>query len=162
MQRFNTHFSIINSYASYFGIPITMLLIGAITATGQNTTDYSQLGTSPFYWGLFFSVLSAMLDICSQIIWIISVKFDDVSKIAMYRASDLLFTFIVQYFLLDHISSNALKYVGAVLITCSMVLIMGFKVVDVGRQRRREQDEGLGLTVNGKESCFERFIFFKI
>ena len=61
VQKHNTHFSIINSYASYFGVPTSLLLIGLITATGQNKTDYSQFGTQTFNLNLLYSVLSALL-----------------------------------------------------------------------------------------------------
>ncbi len=60
-KQSNTHFSIINSYASYFGVPTSLLLIGLITATGQNKTDYSQFGTQTFNLHLLYSVLSALL-----------------------------------------------------------------------------------------------------
>lgn len=163
VQKHNTHFSIVNSYASYFGIPTTLMLISLVTASGQSTTDYSQMSTNnKFYESLFISIASALLDITAQVIWIISVKFDDVSKIAMYRASDLLFTFIVQYiFKVKNVRINELKYIGAVFITCAMVLVMGFKLIDAERQKRIELDRKLGITVR-KAGFFERFVFFKV
>lgn len=90
----------------------------------------------------------------------ISVKFDDVSKISMYKASDILVTFIIQYFMFPEIKPNVLKYVGAGFITAGMVLIMTFKLMDSKRQKQLDLDKALGVGTK-RAGCFERFIFFK-
>lgn len=101
------------------------------------------------------------MDTASHVVWIISIRFDDVSKIAMYRASDLLLTFIVQHFMkVENVRNNELKYIGAVLITCAMVLVMGFKLIDAKRQKHIELDRKLGIPTR-KQGCMERTIFFK-
>lgn len=91
----------------------------------------------------------------------ISVKFDDVSKISMYKASDILVTFIIQYFMFPEIKPNVLKYVGAGFITAGMVLIMTFKLIDSKRKKQSDLDKALGVGTK-RVGCFERFIFFKI
>ena len=73
-----------------------------------------------------------------------------------------MFTFIVQnLFKIENVRVNELKYIGAIFITCAMVLVMGFKLIDAERQKRMNLDRKLGITV-GRVGCFERFIFFKV
>lgn len=97
----------------------------------------------------------------AQIVTMISVKFDDVSKISMYKASDILVTFIIQYFMFPEIKPNVLKYVGAGFITAGMVLIMSFKLIDSKRQKRLELDKELGIH-SKRPGCLTKFIFFKV
>ena len=79
----------------------------------------------------------------------------------MYNASDILITFIIQYFMFPEIQPNRWNYAGASLITLAMILIMYFKLIDAKRQKQLEQDERLGLSAE-KPGCFKRFIFFKV
>lgn len=78
----------------------------------------------------------------------------------MYSSSDLLVTFIIQYFMSPEIKPNSLNHTGAVLITCAMVLVMGFKLIDAKRQKQLDLDRNLGVPDASRR--FTRFIFFKI
>ena len=58
-QENKTHFSVINLYASYFGMPLTLFL--ASSAEIQSVRARSEVLTPAFYWSLFYTVLSAFL-----------------------------------------------------------------------------------------------------
>ena len=60
-QECQAHFSVINLYASYFGMPLTFFLASSLVLTGASTTDYSGELKPSFYWSLFYTVLSAFL-----------------------------------------------------------------------------------------------------
>lgn len=64
-QESKTHFSIINLYASYFGMPFTFLIISSFVLTGISTsiTDYSKIVAPHFYWSLLYASLSALIGI---------------------------------------------------------------------------------------------------
>ncbi len=93
----------------------------------------------------------------SQIIWIISLKLEDASKISMYRSTDLMLTFITQYFFLG-IESDYLKILGAVLISAGIVLTMGFKLIN-DRVDRANKDREKNITHS--DGCLKKILFYK-
>ena len=68
-QESKTHFSIINLYASYFGMPFTFLIISSFVFTGTSTSikHYSQIIAPDFYWSLLYASLSAFIGISVNI-----------------------------------------------------------------------------------------------
>lgn len=123
------HFSVINLYASYFGLPLSIMCIVIAIFTGYDTKHSPLIDQYQILWEIFYSVISALSGIFSQVFLITALKFDDCTKISMYRTLDLLFTFLFQYFWLN-ISSNLFSIVGSACIGIGMVLIMGYKFIE--------------------------------
>lgn len=110
------------------------------------------------------------------------MKFEDATKIAMYRTTDLLFAFIFQRIFL-HIESNLFSILGAIFIAIGMFTVIGFKFLDKNEKSKLKKKQlklnGQELAVRGEDDgdrakldvdddeltrnygCFKKFIFYK-
>jgi len=61
MAKMNTHFSVMNLYASYFGIPMSLMLATTSVAAGYITKDISYLSEPEFIWDTLYAFLSILL-----------------------------------------------------------------------------------------------------
>ena len=89
----------------------------------------------------------------AQLIWIISNKYEDASKISMYRTTDLLFTFLFQYFFLG-IESNELSILGSIFIASGVLVITLMKIIE--KRSNEKMDNGVS-----KSNCFKKLITYK-
>ena len=105
------------------------------------------------------------------------MKFEDASKIAMYRTTDILFTFVFQHIFL-RIDSNLLSILGAVCIAIGMLIVIGFKLLDKNENTKlkklklsAEHELKVAVEVGDKAKldvdftsnygCFKKILFFK-
>ena len=85
----------------------------------------------------------------SLICLIKATEYEDPTKVAMFRTTDLLFSFILQYFFLG-IESNVFNIIGSTAITVGVLMIMGFKLIEKNYDHTK---------ANG--NSFLRIIFYK-
>lgn len=109
------------------------------------------------------------------------MKFEDATKIAMYRTTDLLLTFIFQRLFLN-IASNLFSILGAVFIAIGMCTVISFKLIDNNeksklKKLKRSNEQELEVCSTGDKAkldavdddeellrnygCFKKLIFFK-
>ena len=75
---------------------------------------------------IFYTVLIGCLGVFNQTILMLSLKYDEAFKISLIKTTDLLFVFILQYFLLG-IQTNINNLIGVLLIGSSTLIIFTFK-----------------------------------
>ena len=125
-----THFSIVNLYASYAGLPLGLVLSIAVFSTGYDREDKRRtLASTTLLNEMGLTFVSALTGVLSQIFWIISLKYEEPSKISILKTADLLFTFLLQYYLLN-IEANVYSICGACLIAAGTVMVMLFKIIE--------------------------------
>ncbi len=102
----------------------------------------------------------------------------------MYRTTDLLFTFLLQYFFLG-IASNLFSISGAICIACGMILVISYQILEKSEKERQRKltMEMKSLQVNEEStdelepgdksknnmiepslstsSCFSKILFYK-
>ena len=147
------HFSVSVIYAGYFGLPFSLLLslvLHLSNLENRNFEDYKS--SSVIIWQLFYSFVSASSGVLSQIMMNISLKYEDASKVALLRSTDLLYTFILQHFFLG-IDSNLFSIIGASLIFISTILVLVFKILQ--KSSKKETDK----TIKGGGFIKKIFLF---
>lgn len=180
MSKKKVHFTTINLYAAYFGLPMCIVLSAVAFELDYKPKDLTVVYENGFAMEMIITFLSALFGVLSQVFWIMSLKFEDATKIAMYRTTDLLLAFVFQRLFL-HIESNVFSILGAIFIAIGMLTVIGFKLIDknekskLKRQRRLneremeaigESGDKIKLDVNEEEftrdyRCLKRFIFYK-
>lgn len=161
-----THFSTINLYASYFGLPVSVIfMIIANQCLPSYAKDWSLVNSEPFsfVWEVIYALISAFGGVFSQVFWIISLKYDDATKIMMYRTTDLLFTFLWQYFFLN-ITSNMLSIVGSILLGLGMITVMGVKLFEKDEEAIRTNKQDLDTNFeksSQKTFSLKKFLLYK-
>ena len=106
----------------------------------------------------------------SQICWIQALKFEDATKIAMYRTGDLLYTFLFQYFFLG-IVADFFSMLGGFLIGVGMFIVIAFKIIDKKEEQKQRDNVEMKLMHSEepevsdrkelKENCCKKFILYK-
>lgn len=130
LTNLKIHHSIIILFAAYVGLPFSLAVSVGLILTGNETkqdihlNDYYFLGVQTL-----FACLSALMGCAHQLSINLAYKYEDASKISIYRTCDLIFTFLMQYFFLN-ITSNLFSIIGSVLIVFGNLLVLGFKMID--------------------------------
>ena len=106
----NVHFSVVILFASYVGFPASFAISGMLLLTKSEVKDPSQLKDFSYLnYQILFAFLSALTGCIHQIALNISYRFEEASKISIFRTLDLIFSFLMQYFLLNiHVDSSSL------------------------------------------------------
>lgn len=124
------HFSLPSIYVSYFGLPTGLAISLVMLLTGNTQRDPTLFDSFPsLAMQIFYSLMSASCGMISQIFLQISLKYEESSKIAVIDSTDLLFTYILQYFWLN-IITNVYSAIGACLIMFGVFLILVNKIVE--------------------------------
>lgn len=148
------HYSVTTMYACYFGLPTSTIMSVVMLATGITKKDPHMLDDIPsFALQLFYSFSSGLCGTLSQVLINVSLKYEDASRVSIYRSTDLFFTYIFQYFWLN-ISTNFYSGIGAFLIIFGTILILVYKIFD-----KRLAKKAL---INGvSSSCWKKVFMFK-
>lgn len=142
-------------YASYFGIPVTSLISYVLIQNDFAPRDPQLYSTIPsLLEQVGYSVTSALCGTLSQVFINVALRYEDASKVSIYRSTDLFFTYIFQYFLMD-ISTNLLSAVGAFLIIFGTVLILIYKIAE----KRVTKRTAKAKETNDQNLCTKIFLF---
>lgn len=122
------HFSIATIYASYFGIPISVIISGFLIATGLSHKNFNQeLEHLPFH--LCLTVIAGFVGVVGQVFLNLGLKYEDTAKLAIIKTIDVFFAFILQYLFLN-ISEDFLTIMGALTIISGAFLVLFLKLVE--------------------------------
>lgn len=121
------HFSIAIIYASYLGLPVCSLISFILLYTGKEVKPLISYFELLIQIGI--TVLAAISGLTGQACMNFAFLHEDVTKVSLVRSTDVLFTFLFQYIVLN-IHSNLFSVLGAMLILVSVVMIMIYKIMD--------------------------------
>lgn len=60
MSKRKIHFSVMNLYTGYFGLPLCIMLVVVAEETGYDVKDYSLVYKKEFLWEIFYSSFSSI------------------------------------------------------------------------------------------------------
>lgn len=123
------HFSIIIIYSSYFGMPLSLLISLALYFSGVSYKNLNNFDTQSIMLQVFYSFFSAVVGLSAQICLSLALKYEEASKIAIIKTTDLIFTFIFQSYLVN-IEKDYLSSIGAYLILLGAFLVFVFKFIE--------------------------------
>jgi drug/metabolite transporter (DMT)-like permease len=151
LNNLNIHYSVIIIYASYFGIPLSLALsvvryaimsderLNDELKKSNATTTFDSQGvmaiftkTSLISWQIVYVLVGALSGILAQIMLNWSLKYEETFKISIILTTDIVFVFLLQYFLLD-IKVDFYETLGAGLIVLGTLIIIGFKFFETNK-----------------------------
>jgi drug/metabolite transporter (DMT)-like permease len=133
------HFAVATIYASYFGLPSSILISVILFATGVSHKHFvKELHFHLLPAQILFSVLSALCGIASQICLNFALNYEDASKVSILKTNDLLFAFVLQFFVLN-IKPNLLSSIGALLILTGSFSIIAYKIIENNSKSRKNK-----------------------
>ena len=156
------HFSIATIYASYFGLPLSIILSVVLTLTGVTHKEFLEKEFKYLPMHLLYTTIAAFIGIFAQVLLNLALKYEDATKLGIVKTIDVFFAFILQYFLLN-IKVNMFSIIGATSILLGAVLLLLFKIIEAKlSQMRAKKIKASIKTVkkNPKFSCL-KISFYK-
>jgi drug/metabolite transporter (DMT)-like permease len=125
------HYSISIIYGGYFGIPISLLISIFFYSTGLHAHSSSLLENGPIdiLIQIGYSFLSGFFGVMAQLFLNFALAYEDASKIAIFKTTDLIFTFLFQFYLIG-IKKDINSSLGAFLILFGTFLVLVYKFLD--------------------------------
>ena len=127
MVNKKVHFSIAILYGSYLGLPICSIFSAVLLFTGYEKKPY--IDNMSLLFQTFIAIAAGLTGLMGQILLTVAFFYDDVNKIMLIRSTELIFTYIFQYFFLK-IHSNMFSITGAFLILLSVLMVIVLKIMD--------------------------------
>ena len=117
----NIDFSVVLFYPSLIGVPISLIISSVLVVTNKTHMDFS-LEWKLIIIDVIYSSMAATIAIFAVIVFCISHKYDDVSKISIIKSLDIVFSFLFQYLFLN-IRADLFGIFG------SMCIILGISII---------------------------------
>ena len=121
------HYSVTIIYASFYGVPISLFISLILYATGVSYRSVENVNELLLH--ILYSVISGLFGLIAQICLNLALKYEEASKIAIIKTTDLIFTFLFQSYLVN-IKKDFLNSLGAYLILLGTFLIFAFKFIE--------------------------------
>ena len=154
LAQAKVHYSVVNLYQSYLGIPISFLISLIMFLTGVQIYDMSlMLDVESILIQVSSGIGSAVFGVILQICLILAVKYEETLKVSMVFSNSLLFTFIFQYLILN-INTNLFSTIGALLIFLSTLTIIFIQMFEKRSFKKNQIDNSI--------PSWKRYLFFKI
>jgi drug/metabolite transporter (DMT)-like permease len=168
-------FSVMLWYVSAFGIPICIVISLLLMAVGLRKgalTEMQSLTRIQLSQQVFYSFLANSFGILAQVLFYMSLKYEDASKASVYKLMELIFVFVFQYLILS-IIPDIFSITGATLIFIGALLVLVFKIIDAKHTKKMNSMTEMYLRKNldnelpeeeepkKKESLFKKIIFYK-
>ena len=154
LAQAKVHYSVVNLYQSYLGIPISFLISLIMDLTGVQIYDMNlMLDVESLFIQTLSGIGSAVFGVVLQICLILAVKYEETLKVSMVFSNSLLFTFIFQYLILN-INTNLFSTIGALLIFLSTLTIILIQMFEKKSLKKNQTDIGVIL--------WKKYLFFKI
>ena len=161
----NVHYSVMTIYTSYFGLPASIVIDLILIYTGAHTKAIDLFRTNPAQLAieLLLSMLTAVLSLFNQVMFNISIEYDDPTKCTIIRSFEVFLTFIWQRIFLD-IQSNFTSILGAVFIFLAALGVILFKELDkrYAPVHMREPESTSDQNTQRKVSRVRRCFFYRI
>lgn len=154
LNNHKVHYSIVIIYACYCGLPLNLMLslVGELTNVMKPRDPLLYASWTNIFEQCGYSLASGVGGTLSQVFVNISLKYEDASKISVYRTTDILFTFLLQIVVLN-IVANFLSVIGALCILCATLLVMMYRIAEKAFNKSIKHSDSI--------SCWKRFVFFK-
>jgi drug/metabolite transporter (DMT)-like permease len=167
------HYSLNILFTSILGLPVSLLLSLVLILTSQSKLLYNiEHKSDELLIHLLYAILSSVVGVIAQILFNLSLQYEDASKVSIIKTSEIFFAFLLQYALLN-IKSNMFKIVGGVLIFVSSAAILTYNIFENKHSKRKKTRKNLLLlstenattehntSRNRKFSFCTRLLFFK-
>ena len=124
------HYSLSMLYACYIGLPLSIAIsIGMYFANWRNVNPEVYDTNEKFYWQIFYMFCSALFGCLFQALSVVSNRYETASKLAIVSTTNLFWSFMLQYVVLD-IETNLFSAIGALLIIFSVIMSILVKIGD--------------------------------
>ncbi|RNA11471.1 solute carrier family 35 member G1 [Brachionus plicatilis] len=128
---------------SWFGFPLSLTLSIVLTWFGFYHKNFAE-EKSEIFIDVFYSLAASGCSLLGQIFLNISFKYEDATKIAITKTTDVFFSFLLQYFFL-HIFVDKWKIIGAISILTGTFIVLIFKLFEEQHTKSK-----MTVEINGK------------
>ena len=161
------HISTVLLYASYFGIPCSLLTSLVMINTGlEERLSFRLLLTSTnnLRPDVYLILVTAVISVVSQILINLALQLEEASKVAILKSTDLIFTFFLQHFILD-IHPNIFNSLGAFMIFLGASTVLIYKIADKRHSKKLISTSDIEMNSSSTQqnfrTCLSKILFYK-
>lgn len=147
---------------SWFGFPLSLILSILLTQLGYYHQNFLEEKNEILY-DVFYSLAASSCSLFGQIFLNISFKYEDATKVAITKTTDVFFSFWLQYFFLD-ILVDKWKIIGALSILSGTFIVLLYKIFedrDTRLKSHTEMENGLDEKKTTIKDVLLKIILFK-
>lgn len=122
------HFSVTSIYPAYIGLPASILISVVLVLTNTSHKNINEEADT-LILQIFYSFCGGILGTMGIIFLNHALRHEDATKIGMTKTLGVIFSFILQYFLLG-IAIDLLGVIGAVFVISSIIGVMSLKLFE--------------------------------
>lgn len=156
------HYSIMTLYTVYYGLPVSFFISSMLVITGKAHKKIND-ELEQLLYQIIYSVMIAILRAIAVILVNLSFKYEEAIKISIMLTTNVLFSFILQYFVLD-LKADVLSFTGTALIFLGIFIVFSFNLL----RDKYFAEHAIKSVENGENdtnedvraNCFLRFLFF--
>lgn len=123
------HWATNNIFVSLIGLPLSVVASILFVQFGMSHKNFAQ-EKKDLPMDLFYSILAALLANVAQIFLNLALQYEDTTKIAITKTTDVFIAFVLQFFLLS-IEPDSMSMVGAMFIVLATFFVLAFKLLNV-------------------------------
>jgi drug/metabolite transporter (DMT)-like permease len=122
------HFSLISIIAPYLGLPASLIISLILIISGVSHNNFrAELHLLPM--DLFYAMMSGFAGVGAQTAFNLALKYEDTSKVAIFKTFDVLVSVLSQYLILG-VTLDIFSIFGSFLIVAGTMLVIIFKVIE--------------------------------
>ena len=128
LSNSKVHWATNTIYVCWFGIPFSTAISAVLVYLRLVHTEW-EMEKKDLPMDLFYSVLASLLSIVGQILLNLALRYEDAARIAIVKAVDVFFSFMLQYLFLNiHIDMTSV--IGATSIIVGTFFVLVFKLLN--------------------------------
>lgn len=128
LNNSKVHWASNTIFVCWFGWPVSLVLSFILYRVGYSHQNFEN-EKKDLPMDVFYSIMSSIISIMGQIFLNLCLKYEDATKIAITRTTDVLFSTVLQYFILN-ILIDLLSAIGAFSIMIGSFVILIFKLFE--------------------------------
>ncbi len=149
LSKNKIHWAVISIYVCWTAIPVSVM-ISILLA--RYKAWYIEINLTELPYDLFYAAVAGFLNLLAQVSLVKAFKYENPTKIAITKTTDVVFASFLQFLLLE-IGMDILTLIGCLSILAATLIILCFELFDKNRSKNLTKENNLdkGITENLSE-----------
>jgi len=160
LSNAKVHWASSTIYVCWGGLPLSILLSLFLVYQGSYHQNV-ELELDDLPMDIFYSIFSSGLSLTGQILLTLAFIYEDATKLAVLKTTDVLFACLLQYLLLG-VVIDYLAVIGSCSILMSTFTILSYRFFQDRYEDYKVAEATDSQNGSAKKSCCLEFIFVKI
>jgi drug/metabolite transporter (DMT)-like permease len=128
------HFAVNTLYGTFLGLPASIITSIILVVTGSSHSNFTcELKDLPY--DIMYGLIGGGFAVFAHVLLNISLQYEDATKVAIVRTTDVVFSFVFQFLILK-IKTDYISILGALSILFGTFIILFYKIIEKKFKRK--------------------------